>query len=926
MESCDAKKGFSPQGGSECDELASVTSSTCGSSINKPYTLKPDENGGIKHRTNKNRTSKSFNKVRTFRKRTKSRNVRQTPLTIPYEDSSFDSSESSPHYLKATTCSQGKKTGSLVLGNKSLQTLSSSSSFRNVGFLMKKASFKPRKGLLNYSKFFSEDVAVNRATYSSTIKGSNFSERVEARLVGKELEKVCRYHHCSLHGHCGGTRAPIARTKSFLYQRRKSMKMQKPVLKRIEPGHYMNKKNTHKSQVIPVVDSYEENRNNPGKEPFGYENVMGLDIVEAACGEMSFPERSYEENLEIYRKYSSLEGEFGGKFCSSCSCHIQDELTYSSFENSKVDVCGNGSSNVVEKSNEKVSNFTEDSSAVDCASEESNKFCPETPVAFEKSSKRSIIEISSFSSHSQASSDVNSEDERELKAEHSPAGNLKCNNNKITGVNEPEQEGRELQFSKQRHISMWHLIHQHMTENSAVGPTDKPVERENSVDGEDFSLGKGSTATPSGDSINDSENQEIELRKMFAIKLVREAIEKILLPEVQDQTSDDQSVTSESTPRMGNIERDQTPAITEQNHEESNAFDKKADREEGRLINDKSSFGQVIKKSEKKAPKHWSNLKKWILLQKFIRELEKVRKFNPKKPKILPLISGPEAEKVNLRHQTAGDKKNAEEWMLDYALRQAVRQLEPTQKKKVSLLVKAFETVAPPSLKSDEPVSGKNRDKDDEGILIQNSANQESESKIIDIRENREAFALQTDKKEKHIEMWHMIYQHVVSGIAEKMGTRLLDESEEDIVISTEDQESREFTKSDALKLVKEAVDKILLPEIQDASFEKTEQLPRGKNWSKLKRVIMLKRSIEALKKARNVKPKQNNSLPEAPPGDEGEKVELRREMMDERKKAEQWMLDYAVRHIVTKLTPDRKRRVSMLVEAFEAVVPLPEM
>lgn len=60
-------------------------------------------------------------------------------------------------------------------------------------------------------------------------------------------------------------------------------------------------------------------------------------------------------------------------------------------------------------------------------------------------------------------------------------------------------------------------------------------------------------------------------------------------------------------------------------------------------------------------------------------------------------------------------------------------------------------------------------------------------------------------------------------------------------------------------------------------------------------------------------------------PDTEQEKADLSHQMMDERKKAEQWMLDYAVQHIVTKLIPARKRRVSMLVEAFEAVVPLPE-
>ncbi|CAA3023984.1 Hypothetical predicted protein [Olea europaea subsp. europaea] len=40
---------------------------------------------------------------------------------------------------------------------------------------------------------------------------------------------------------------------------------------------------------------------------------------------------------------------------------------------------------------------------------------------------------------------------------------------------------------------------------------------------------------------SDHEIQDVEVRKLFAVKLVREAIEKILLPEVQDQTYDNQS-------------------------------------------------------------------------------------------------------------------------------------------------------------------------------------------------------------------------------------------------------------------------------------------------------------------------------------------------------------------------------------------------
>ncbi|KAM3410157.1 hypothetical protein ACQJBY_002402 [Aegilops geniculata] len=76
-------------------------------------------------------------------------------------------------------------------------------------------------------------------------------------------------------------------------------------------------------------------------------------------------------------------------------------------------------------------------------------------------------------------------------------------------------------------------------------------------------------------------------------------------------------------------------------------------------------------------------------------EEEYMRGFNPRAPNFLPLESDPDAEKVDLKHQTAEDRKNAEEWMIDYALRRAVNNLGPARKKKVELLVQAFETVLP---------------------------------------------------------------------------------------------------------------------------------------------------------------------------------------------------------------------------------------
>ncbi|XP_002513102.2 calmodulin binding protein PICBP [Ricinus communis] len=74
---------------------------------------------------------------------------------------------------------------------------------------------------------------------------------------------------------------------------------------------------------------------------------------------------------------------------------------------------------------------------------------------------------------------------------------------------------------------------------------------------------------------------------------------------------------------------------------------------------------------------------------------EEERNFNPREPNFLPVVPDPEAEKVNLKHQNMDDKKNSEEWMLDYALQQAVTKLAPARKRKVALLVEAFEAVLP---------------------------------------------------------------------------------------------------------------------------------------------------------------------------------------------------------------------------------------
>ncbi|XP_047056136.1 calmodulin binding protein PICBP-like [Lolium rigidum] len=78
------------------------------------------------------------------------------------------------------------------------------------------------------------------------------------------------------------------------------------------------------------------------------------------------------------------------------------------------------------------------------------------------------------------------------------------------------------------------------------------------------------------------------------------------------------------------------------------------------------------------------------------RDEERIRPFNPRAPNFLQVEPDADAEKVDLRHQEADDRKNAEEWMVDYALRRTVNKLARAQKRKVEMLVQAFEAVLPP--------------------------------------------------------------------------------------------------------------------------------------------------------------------------------------------------------------------------------------
>ncbi|XP_057774761.1 calmodulin binding protein PICBP-like [Salvia miltiorrhiza] len=81
--------------------------------------------------------------------------------------------------------------------------------------------------------------------------------------------------------------------------------------------------------------------------------------------------------------------------------------------------------------------------------------------------------------------------------------------------------------------------------------------------------------------------------------------------------------------------------------------------------------------------------------KKLVEDGDEVGGFNPRAPNFLAVEADPEAERVDLKHQDVDERRNSEEWMVDYALRQVVTKLGPAKKRKVALLVEAFEKVMP---------------------------------------------------------------------------------------------------------------------------------------------------------------------------------------------------------------------------------------
>lgn len=229
---------------------------------------------------------------------------------------------------------------------------------------------------------------------------------------------------------------------------------------------------------------------------------------------------------------------------------------------------------------------------------------------------------------------------------------------------------QEVQLENKKYSNLWYLIHKHMvsglnTEDGSRSPLDgsskEGEEEENKLD-------RRYNSCPRQDSPEAEDQQaslgqradcgKMELRKIEAIKLVQEAIDNILLPEAEESSPECQYSgkniqyektecaetlisASNNSADYGRVEPERTEQPRASGEETHLQFvtASGASQEEDR------TEPKVARKFSQGAVKNWSNLKKVILLNRFVKALEKVRNLNLQKLQYLPPQTDDEPEK-----------------------------------------------------------------------------------------------------------------------------------------------------------------------------------------------------------------------------------------------------------------------------------------
>ncbi|XP_022939019.1 calmodulin binding protein PICBP-like isoform X2 [Cucurbita moschata] len=601
------------------------------------------------------------------------------------QPSMIRTSDGSPNYMKSTSCFDARKEVSQVssricsdikkprrrslensahgsvTGLKPTRCLTKCSSEKLVRTLTKTPSFKKSSRVA-----LCADMNSHRATCSSTLKDSKFPAYLMLSHGATESEgtstmKVCPYTYCSLNGH---RHAPVPPLKCFLSARRRLLKTQKNL--KVEPSGCGVKRVDNAGGEVLDEDMIPEVLVNDG----------GLDF---------FIEIFSENKVEGAGSVNRVMNED----CAGVSCYdVRDEAELNGEGDSEPVV-----ENISDGSMDSEVGLGEDSAGSvnlhsvmdgDCAGVSSYNVRDEAELNDEGDSKPVVESIYDGSMDSEVTEGIFFHgDEYEDNTSSTDTDMEEWEEQQFLsmesdGLDELEDQSEETHlqngelagFGTEKQLPDNDLVLQEELLDADID-TDTDTNTDNQIDSQE-KLDDSNHGDEAENSVQENSNQSLEAH-------------------LSDEQCQDISVTETSAVLeiTGNEElSDLKMQETSSNDNSIVPVDIVEGKEAAKLSRTAVDSSQELDL--------WS--KNWEVNPRSKRvgeESEDPRSFNPREPNYLPLVADPEAEKVDLKHQLIDDRKNAEEWMVDYALRRTVTKLAPAKKKKVALLVEAFESVMP---------------------------------------------------------------------------------------------------------------------------------------------------------------------------------------------------------------------------------------
>ncbi|KAH9602436.1 hypothetical protein KSS87_003379 [Heliosperma pusillum] len=655
-----------------------------------------------------------------------------TPTKTPSPSKSLSGNKNytygSPNYMKGTSSSEARKEKLSVSTTLKLQRVGKSSSLKKVRTLTKSPTFKHTRtgtGTHNKKMVLCENLEAQRPTCSSTLRDSKFPSYLKltpgaTEAQGTSLMKVCPYNYCSLNGHRHAVAPPL---KPFLSSRRRMLK----TLKTVKPGAFTPRKRKlpedkvteddsktcfvlsgsldlpedqkddffveihvprHDSAEISEIDFHddanlsemdfnseekieEEYHNQASFEFYGDAIDQGMDSdssvnIDQLFGEISDMEWEEGDNTEIQDEKVEVQVDKANgadereavfeleKFLAEKLLpYIQDEIMECLLF-SDSDTVSDSESSLTEDDIEEQILDNEILCTAELEEETFDEQDGDFSNPFEKVTEASNGELDSF------------HESKETGGELDADVYIICKETK-DGVVMEENISSETEKEKEENVAVEEQIP--MPDNGSQAE----VEMSETRNTEDASL-----------SISAESQQSEEQYETEAKKAINET----------SKNFDDQEQNSKAN--LHSFE-DHAAQVTTLETEDSNLTEDEAAIPAIRDGCQKVHKG-ISSKSIDSTDQLFDScniLKRSARCRKSDKENEDAREFNPRPPNFLPVEPEQEAEKVDLRHQDMEERRNAEEWMLDHALQKTVNQLAIARKRKVALLVEAFESVLP---------------------------------------------------------------------------------------------------------------------------------------------------------------------------------------------------------------------------------------